>query len=53
VEPNPKAVATYGQLYGLYRELYFGLGERDAKPAALGRVLPELRKIAAEGRKAN
>jgi L-ribulokinase len=53
VEPNPKAAAIYEQLYGLYREIYFGLGERNAKPAALGRVLPDLRRIAAEVRKAN
>ena len=28
------------------------LGTRDAAPAALGKVLPELRKIAAQARKA-
>ena len=47
VEPEPKAVAVYEQLYSLYRDVYFGLGLRDAAPVALGRVLPELRKIAA------
>jgi hypothetical protein len=31
--------------------VYFALGRRDAAPVALGRVLPELRKIAAEVRK--
>jgi L-ribulokinase len=40
-------VAVYEQLYSLYRDVYFGLGLRDAAPVALGRVLPELRKIAA------
>jgi L-ribulokinase len=48
VEPDAKAAAVYERLYRLYRDVYFGLGSRDAKPVALGRVLPELRKIAAE-----
>jgi L-ribulokinase len=48
VEPDPKAAAVYERLYQLYRDVYFGLGSRDAKPVALGNVLPELRKIAAE-----
>jgi L-ribulokinase len=52
VEPNAKSAAVYEHLYPLYREVYFGLGKRDAKPAALGRVLPELRRIAAGARKA-
>ncbi|MGC1462389.1 MAG: ribulokinase [Terracidiphilus sp.] len=48
VVPDAKAAAVYERLYQLYRDVYFGLGSRDAKPVALGRVLPELRKIAAE-----
>ena len=52
VEPDPKTAAVYEQLYKLYRDVYFALGKRDAKPLALGRVLPELRRIAAEVRKA-
>lgn len=48
VEPDAKAAVVYERLYQLYRDVYFGLGTRDAKPVALGRVLPELRKIAAE-----
>ncbi len=48
VHPDPHAAAVYGQLYELYRDVYFALGRRDAEPAALGRVLPELRTIAAE-----
>jgi L-ribulokinase len=47
VEPDPKAAAVYEQLYPLYRDVYFALGKRDAAPAALGKVLPELRRIAA------
>jgi L-ribulokinase len=53
VEPNPKAAAVYEQLYKHYRDVYFALGTRDASPIALGRVLPELRKIAAQARKGN
>ena len=37
VDPDPKAVAVYEQLYPHYRDLYFALGRRDAEPAALGR----------------
>ncbi len=46
VEPDAQAVAVYQKLYPLYRDVYFALGTRDAAPIALGRVLPELRKIA-------
>ncbi|MGH9563121.1 MAG: ribulokinase, partial [Terracidiphilus sp.] len=52
VEPDAKSAAVYERLYLLYRDVYFALGTRDAKPAALGKVLPELRRIAAEVRKA-
>ena len=52
VEPDTKSAAVYEQLYPLYRDVYFALGTRDAAPVALGNVLPELRKIAAEARKA-
>jgi L-ribulokinase len=52
VEPEAHAASVYERLYGLYRDAYFALGRRGAEPAALGRILPELRKIAAEARKA-
>ena len=51
VEPDPQAAAVYEQLYRHYRDLYFALGTRNAAPAALGRVLPDLRRIAAQVRK--
>jgi len=51
VEPDPKSAAIYEQLYRHYRDVYFALGTRNAKPLALGLVLPELRKIAAEAHK--
>jgi L-ribulokinase len=47
-EPESKAAAVYDRLFGHYRDLYFALGKKDAEPVALGCVLPELRKIAAE-----
>jgi L-ribulokinase len=48
VTPDPGAAATYERLYPLYRAAYFALGTRTAPAAALGNILPELRKIAAE-----
>ena len=48
VEPEARAAAVYERLYPLYRDVYFGLGTRDAKPVEMGRVLPELRRVAAE-----
>jgi L-ribulokinase len=50
-EPEPEAVAIYEQLYDLYRRVYFALGTRSAEAAALGDVLPELRRIAAVSRR--
>jgi L-ribulokinase len=47
-EPRPDAHATYNQLYELYRRVYFALGSQEGAPVALGSVLPELRKIAAQ-----
>jgi L-ribulokinase len=52
VTPDAEAAAVYERLYRHYRDVYFALGQRDAEPVALGRVLPELRWIAAETRKA-
>ena len=46
--PDPNAVVTYDRLFGLYSKVYFSLGTPDAKPLALGAVLPELKRIAAE-----
>ena len=48
VEPDAKASQVYERLYRLYRDVYFALGLKDATPIALGKVLPELKKIAAE-----
>ncbi|HET7103246.1 MAG TPA: ribulokinase [Terracidiphilus sp.] len=53
VEPDPQSAAVYEPLYRHYRDLYFALGTRNAAPAALGNVLPDLRRIAALARRAN
>jgi L-ribulokinase len=47
IEPEKVAVITYTDLYGLYRKLYFGFGQRQSDAISLGDVLPELRRIAA------
>jgi L-ribulokinase len=47
VEPDAKAAKVYKELYGLYRELYFGFGKSDAAAISVGHVLPTLRRIAA------
>jgi L-ribulokinase len=50
IEPDAKAARVYEELYDLYRELYFGFGKPDAEAISVGRVLPTLRKIAANAR---
>jgi L-ribulokinase len=51
--PQPGNVAIYDELYALYRKAYFALGQPKAEPAALGMLLPELRRIAAAARRIN
>ena len=46
VEPDPASVRVYGELYPLYRDLYFAFGRPDAGPSSVGAVLPKLRAIA-------
>jgi L-ribulokinase len=54
VEPDPVSAGVYQELFALYRGLYFGLGSKDAAAAAgISEVLPALRRIAAEVRKAS
>ncbi len=48
IEPDPSEAAVYEELYGLYRRLYFALGQPGSAAAALGDVLPKLRHIARE-----
>ena len=49
-EPDAASASTYNELFPLYRDLYFALGQRDAAAVPLGRVLPALREIAARTR---
>jgi L-ribulokinase len=46
--PDQAAAAIYERLFPLYRKAYFALGTQSAPPAALGDILPELRKIASK-----
>jgi L-ribulokinase len=50
IEPEPPAARTDAELYPLYRKLYFAFGERRSAGIAIGDVLPELRRIAAQAR---
>ena len=50
VEPDPESARVYEDLYGIYRELYFGFGKSDSPGIFAGRVLPALRRIAAASR---
>ena len=43
--PEPAEAARYDRLFPLFRDAYFALGTRDASPAALGNILPELQAI--------
>lgn len=47
IEPAPRDVALYEELFAMYRELYFGFGRSDATPMSVGKILPTLRSIAA------
>ena len=46
VPPDAGEGAVYQRLYSYFRTLYFGLGERDADPVAIGGILPELQALA-------
>ncbi len=48
--PDEREAAVYNNLYPLFRELYFSLGQVDAPPARIGHILPALREIAAGAR---
>ncbi|MEO8370488.1 MAG: ribulokinase [Candidatus Solibacter sp.] len=43
IEPDPAQSARSGELYALYRKLYFAFGQRNSPAIALGDVLPALR----------
>lgn len=43
VEPDPAGVRACAELYGLFRRLYFALGDPASPPVAVGEILPALR----------
>ena len=49
--PDPAAKSVYDQLYPLYRDLYFALGQPNQ--SALGKILPELIHISEQVNKGN
>jgi L-ribulokinase len=44
-EPDIPSMAVYQELFTLYRKLYFALGHKESDAAAIGDVLPALRRI--------
>jgi L-ribulokinase len=52
VQPEPGQAQVYERIFPLFKKLYFAFGRPAAGPAAVGEVLPVLRKVAAEARSA-
>ena len=50
VQSNPSVKVRYDRLFTHWRSLYFSLGAPESAPVAVGRILPDLRAIAAEAR---
>lgn len=50
IEPDSTQHAIYERLYPMYKSLYFAMGSPDSDSVNIGRILPELRRIAAEVR---
>jgi L-ribulokinase len=48
--PQADAVARYEELFALYAQLYFALGQKGEAVHGLGEILPELRRIASAAR---
>jgi L-ribulokinase len=46
IEPDTRQGAVYDELYSLYKDLYFAMGDPRSEPTHLGAVLPSLRRIA-------
>ncbi len=53
IEPDAEAAAAYEELYRAWRKVYFALGRRSAEPAAIGDILPLLRRMAREAHNKN
>lgn len=50
IEPDSRQRATYDELYSMFRDLYFAFGQPTAATVPVGRILPELRRIASRVR---
>jgi L-ribulokinase len=50
IKPHPDQSRVYEQLFPLFRKLYFALGKPGSESIAVGDVLPELRRVAADVR---
>ena len=50
VEPETQSAKVYEEMYQLYRKLYFAFGRAGSESAAMGDILPALRRIATEAR---
>ena len=48
VQPDARSAEVYQELFPIYRQLYFGMGRKNAEAIEMGGVLPALRRIAAE-----
>lgn len=51
VSPDQEQSAVYDKLFPLYRELYFGMGQKDGPAVKIGNILPTLRQVAETARK--
>jgi len=52
VHPDPEQAAVYEQVFALFRDVYYSLGQKNGRAATLGTILPRLREMA-EGRSAS
>jgi L-ribulokinase len=51
-QPDARETPAYEQLYPLFRKLYFAFGKPGSEAVAIGEVLPALRGLAAQVRRA-
>ena len=50
IEPDSTQRSVYDHLYSMYKDLYFGFGNPNGGETQIGRILPELRRVAADSR---
>jgi L-ribulokinase len=51
IAPDGRESVTAGSVFEIWRKLYFAMGNPASEPAAIGDVLPALRKLSAEVRR--